>query len=320
MTLKCGPSDISVELQQYVQEHLASLLQSPMDQGTCKKCIRIPDTTFCVLITHETSDFASNLMHNELTYLEKLRALGFPVVETAGSVFPVQKINSMARYGLVERYIDNGVFIEAKTPSPLKFQIISALSGSRIAAKEAWFLQKEKLEVKIQQSLEHSNLNDIKSSAKRLSNHFKSILDKFEETHFEIADLQGIITQTGDFFIIDPLDVVKVDNGYNVVESITEPAKNADVDFVRFLKSTKSWLKTGMAICCNIIKAETLNELVSQLKESTCSNIKSPTASSAPLRVRQLLFREKDAPFTAPKRKPKESPLKLEMDLRGKKL
>jgi len=310
MTLQCAQSDNIVELQQYVQEHFNALLQSPMEQGTCKKCIRIPGTAFCVLITHETSEFASNLMHNELTYLEELRALGFPVVETSGSVFPAQEINSITRYGLIERYIDNGVFIEAKTPSPLRFQIFAALSGSRMAAKEAWFLQKQKLEVEIQQNLGHGNLDDIKRSAKRLNKHFKSILDKSKKTNFEIADLQGIITQTGNFFIIDPLDVVKVNNGYDVVESIAEPEKNTSVDFIRFLKSTKSWLKTGMDICSNIIEAETLNELASQLKEPICSSIKPPATRSEPLRVQQLLFGNIGTPFTAPRRKPKESPLK----------
>lgn len=289
MALDKGPIQLNIEeAQQFVQANYKELLNLPFEQGTCKKCLPIPQSSLCVLVAHESNSIANEMIQNETKYLTHLRSLGFPVVRSYGKPFVVESSEAETKLAFIEDFVANSIFIEAKTPAPLKLLIFSALTGTTFKATEVWFLQKDSIENRIITALSTENLSSIKEAAQNLANHFQLVLNKIAETQTEISDLQGLITQDGRFVIIDPLDVVEVKNNYQIVHSITDTKKQDSVDFVRFLRTTKLWLNEGIKICQHIVSAENAEALTQQLSSTPqltkAVSIKQPV----PLRLQQI--------------------------------
>lgn len=256
------------EIQNFVSEQYISLLQAPYEQGTCKKCLPIQDTPYCVVVMHEATDFAKEMIHRERQYLDYLQKKGFPVVETAGDVFPICAKGQPVRYGLIEKHVRDGVFIEAKTPAPLKLLIFAALTGTIFRATEAWFLQKDSIEKTIAEKLTQDSFERIKAAAICLQRNFEMILSLMKDKQVEISDLQGLITVDGTLTIIDPLDVVKVEQGYTKVDSILASNQKVNPDFISFLKKTKLWLQEGVLLSAKIGQATSVETLQDILKNS----------------------------------------------------
>ncbi|MGD9592564.1 MAG: hypothetical protein AB7V32_08600 [Candidatus Berkiella sp.] len=293
---------------QDISANFEAFNQHPGEIGNCKKMLplKLLNTNYdglAVVFSHGTQDIHQKQIEKEFACLSYLKNQGYAVVPVIGSPFVVQSKHEQERYGMLMPYIE-GVFIEAKTPTPLNLLILSGLLGIGVSPKENWIAQNlQALEQSIRTKLQNCNMELLREKAIKLGGEFKRILDKVNNSDEMIVDLQMIITQSGELTIIDPMDVVDLKNYQSYVEiSPTIPSK----ELPRFLTQTKNWLAQANLFCQIIAKATYAQELLPFVSLHSGPLVFSQTDPKQKSRLAQLKSGK-----TSPRSSPLQAPFKF---------
>lgn len=274
--MQTGPlsldSDQIAAIHQAIRENFSELNQYEGEVGTCKKMVPLKYLNaeweqLAVVFSRYRTPKDEIIIKNERKYLQYLQDNNYPVVNVFGPEFIVQSIDGQDRYGMIEEYIP-GVFIESKTPLTLKLLLVAGLLGCEARAQEAWVARnKENLIENIRTILmDDGRFEALRASAGELANNFEKLNNQFSGEHSMIADLQMIIDKQGKLTIIDPLDVVSLEE--RGVISFFDSNKKHNQDFVRFLSESQMWVKSAKTFCNQITQLGHASQLLPLLDMS----------------------------------------------------
>jgi len=254
-----GPSpEVNLDVvQQAVQQYFEKVVdQQPGEVGTCKKMVRLDCLNpqwghLAVVYAKEPSEISTTMILKEHQLLTHLGQHSYPVVEPFCLPFIVQ--NKTQRFGMLMPYIP-GVFIEAKTPNPLKLLITAALLGLEARAQEGWLVfQRQNLLNDIKINLNSTNtLAILQARALRLAGEFEKLIEQLGNHRQRIHDLQMLISQEGALTIIDPLEVVNISTQDSWTSLLENQTLNNKPDFIRFILATQSWLLRAQQFCLSM--------------------------------------------------------------------
>jgi hypothetical protein len=271
-----GPSPLINlnEVQLAIQKYFETIVdQKPGEVGTCKKMVRLdclsPEWAhLCVVYAKESNDKLNDIVRKEYQLITHLSQHDYPIAASFHPPFVVHP--SKQRVAMILPFIP-GVFIEAKTPNPLKLLITAGLLGLTARSQEGWLaFNREKLitQIKAQLALPEA-LDAFKLRAKCLANEFKALIEKLGIHSQKIYDLQMIISPSGKLKVIDPLEVINVSmNGrwFSLLEQdlLDKP------DQTKFVHATHRWLLTAQQFCSDLSQFEHITQISEQ-----CSKIAS---------------------------------------------
>ncbi len=267
-----GPTDFVIEqVQLAVVENFESVInQQPGEVGTCKKMVRLDCLSpawqdLAVVFAKEPSAFSKGMVFKERQLLTHLTLQAYPIVEVLGPVFKVQA--EKERYGMIQRYIA-GVFIEAKTPAPLKLLLTAALLNLPARAQEGWLVFHRKALIdQITSALSHpERFADFKVNAMRLSLAFHSLIETLKNKQEKIHDLQMIISSDGTLTVIDPLDVILTAQDKSW-QSLIEGDELDGLSIKQFIKDTDQWLQSAEQFCKNLSTITSTIDVISQCSQ-----------------------------------------------------
>lgn len=254
MTLT-GPTVDIEAVQTAVRQYFDTIVnQQPGEVGTCKKmvnlgCLNPAWHTLCVVFGKNPGGFLHDMVIKEHKLLSHLTAQGYPIVKTFGDVFNVQP--DQERFGIIEEYI-TGVFIEAKTPAPLKLLLSAALLGIPCKSQEGWLaFHRQEVIDKITSALStHTAFAAFQDRARHLATAFENLITQLEQNREKIHDLQMVISANGSLTVIDPLEVIQV-SMEGKTTSLLEKETLAQPDILRFNQQTQQWLESAKQFCQN---------------------------------------------------------------------
>lgn len=271
-----GPNDFNLEqVQLAVVDNFDTLInQQPGEVGSCKKMVRLSCLNptwqhLAVVYAKEPSEFSKAMVFKEQQLLAHLTQQAYPIVEVFGSVFKVQGTKERERYGMIQRYIP-GVFIEAKTPAPLKLLLTAALLNLPARAQEGWLVFHQKtLTDQISTALENpQNFADFKVRANHLSLAFRSLIDALKDKQEKIHDLQMIISPDGTLTVIDPLDVICIGDDKSW-KSLIEGEDLSGPSIKQFIEDTTAWLLSAEQFCQLISVTASAVDVTTQCTQMT---------------------------------------------------
>ncbi len=262
------PEIVYEKCKQDVITRFTALNQQTGETGTCKKMLPlaiIDWPAMCVVSCKTTSPSAQSLIFKERLCLSHLAEHGYPVVDVFGDAFIVEQTIHGARFAMLERHI-KGIFIEAKTPAPLKALILACLLEIPAQPQqEIWLAQNlAQLKNDIAAKLNVEKCFGLcQERAKTLGTQFKALIQRLENREEMIVDLQMIISTEGNLVIIDPLDIVNNKTHKSVLKQDVnmEEAK----DLKTFLDDSKMWLKSAQSFCEAIVNATHANDILTLL-------------------------------------------------------
>jgi len=308
-----GPNAEQIEqIQTAVQQHFDQIVnQQPGEVGTCKKmvnlgCLNPAWQHLCVVFGKTPGGFLHDMVLKERKLLAHLETQGYAIVKVFGEPFNVQP--GQQRFGMIESFI-RGVFIEAKTPAPLKLLLTAALLEIPCKSQEGWIafnLQRVVEEISTKLSNSEAFLA-FQARAQHLATAFENLITQLEQQHEKIHDLQMIISADGSLTVIDPLEVIKVSPERRMT-SLLEDEDLAHKDLIRFSQSSHHWLVAAKQYCQSIARYDSPAQVIEQCKMLGSSHLtfSSSADSLGKSRVHQLQHaaQVKPTPQAAPHEEP----------------
>lgn len=267
-----GPTDADIKQMQLavVQNFETIVNQKPGEVGTCKKmvrldCLKSEWQDWGVVYAKEPSTASQAMLFKEHQLITHLANQQYPIVKVLGPVFKVQE--NKERYGMIQRYIP-GVFIEAKTPAPLKLLLTAALLNLPARAQEGWLVfHRKTLIEQITSALgDPGTFSAFKTRAMRLSLAFKSLIETLKSKQEKIHDLQMIISPDATLTVIDPLDVY-VTTDDKSWSSLLEDEELSGLSIKQFTKDTDIWLQNAEKFCKNLSTMASAADVISQCSQ-----------------------------------------------------
>lgn len=209
---------------------------------------------------------AERALIKEAFLLDFMRSINLPAVQFYSAPFRT----ATGQYAVILDWISDAVLVDVKDFESAQNKLFSIAFGVTIPNGEGWVLQRSKIETEVREKLMNDGiaLSQAKLFAESLHEKLINILSCSEKEKIMISDLQLMITQQGEVSIIDPVDVVRVENidsGSSnnwQYRSIYDDVLLDNVDFIKQLHDAKNMLKKCIAWCVSIMAVNSASELL----------------------------------------------------------
>jgi len=255
------------ELQKKANQTAATLLDSPLAaRGEFKLVVPLEEQYAVAIMYHSKATRAEDkkALEKECAYLEALSKLGIPCIRTYGDVFEFGKEKYAA---VIMNWQPHVLMIEGKHPDAIKTLLPAMLFNVKIPKGEGWVMQLENIRQKIDMNIQNGVVTfvGVQDKISKLMRNFSTFIEKLEASCIKIADLQILIDESQQLFIIDPLAVFNV-QGTNFV-CYTDVLEQSQKTFVmdeqlsQALANTTKMLRAVQSWLGNASKTRNLSEI-----------------------------------------------------------
>ncbi|MBN9287845.1 MAG: hypothetical protein BGO43_03095 [Gammaproteobacteria bacterium 39-13] len=255
------------ELQEKANQTAATLLDSPLAaRGEFKLVVPLEEQYAVAIMYHSkaTREEDKKALENECAYLGALSKLGMPCIRTYGDVFEFGKEKYAA---VIMNWQPHVLMIEGKHPDAIKTLLPAMLFNVQIPKGEGWVMQLENIRQKIDMNIQNGVVTfvSVQDKISKLMRNFSTFIEKLEAACIKIADLQILIDESQQLFIIDPLAVFNV-QGTNIVRytDVLDQSQKAfviDEALSQGLANTTKMLRAIQTWLANASKTRNLAEM-----------------------------------------------------------
>lgn len=208
---------------------------------------------FAVAIANNPGEDSKVKLEQECELLGTLAQNNLPAIKTYGDVFEISK----DRFGVLMDWVPNATLLDGKDPDAINVILPYLLLGEEIPSGEArvLYLPRGKLESKINDKISREEIGQMRDRAAKLSDEFSELINTLKKNNVVVGDLQLLISDKDEIFIIDPIDVLyrTKDRRDTQVCKLHDAINGREVKSIDFeesirksekmLKDSKKWLK-----------------------------------------------------------------------------
>jgi hypothetical protein len=208
---------------------------------------------FAVAIANNPGEDSRVKLEHECELLSTLAQNNLPAIKTYGDVFEITK----DRFGVLMDWVPNATLLDGKDPDAINVILPYLLLGEEIPTGEArvLYLPRGKLESKINDKISREEIGQMRDRAEKLSNEFSELINTLKKNNVVVGDLQLLISDKDEIFIIDPIDVLyrmkdrqgtqacKLHDAINGSEVKSIDFEESIRKSEKMLKDSKKWLK-----------------------------------------------------------------------------